>query len=132
MIRRPPRSTRTDTLFPYTTLFRSVEDTVEQLSELAGTFGYAFADVQPDFTRNREDLTMSVNFVLRQAPRVYVERVDVNGNTLTQDKVVRREFRINEGDAFNSLQVKRTTARLKDRKSDGKGKRVSAGEVNGG
>lgn len=89
-----------------------VEDTVEQLSELAGTFGYAFADVQPDFTRNREELTMSVNFVLRQAPRVYVERVDVNGNTLTQDKVVRREFRINEGDAFNSLQVKRTTARI--------------------
>src|SRR3546814_1074948 len=84
-----------------------VEDTVEQLSELAGTFGYAFADVQPDFTRNREELTMSVNFVLRQAPRVYVERVDVNGNTLTQDKVVRREFRINEGDAFNSLQVQR-------------------------
>jgi outer membrane protein insertion porin family len=89
-----------------------VEDTVEQLSELAGTYGYAFADVQPDFDRSREDLTMSVNFVLRQAPRVYVERVDVNGNTLTQDKVVRREFRIAEGDAFNSLQVRRTTARI--------------------
>lgn len=89
-----------------------VEDTVEQLAELAGTFGYAFADVQPDFSRNREDLTMSVNFVLRQAPRVYVERVDVNGNTLTQDKVARREFRLSEGDAFNSLQVKRTAARI--------------------
>jgi len=89
-----------------------VEDTVEQMSELAGTFGYAFADVQPDFSRNREDLTMSVNFVLRQAPRVYVERVDVNGNTLTQDKVARREFRLSEGDAFNSIQVKRTTARI--------------------
>lgn len=91
---------------------KSVEDTVEQLSELAGTFGYAFADVQPEFSRNREDLTMSVNFVLRQAPRVYVERVDVNGNTLTQDKVARREFRLSEGDAFNSLAVKRTTARI--------------------
>ncbi|HAU22773.1 MAG TPA: outer membrane protein assembly factor BamA, partial [Erythrobacter sp.] len=89
-----------------------VEDTVEQISELIGTFGYAFADVQPNFSRNREELTMDVNFVLRQAPRVYVERIDVNGNTLTQDKVVRREFRISEGDAFNSLQVKRTTARI--------------------
>ena len=89
-----------------------VEDTVEQLSELAGTFGYAFADVQPQFSPNRENLTMDVNFVLRQVPRVYVERVDVNGNTLTQDKVVRREFRISEGDAFNSLQVARTTARI--------------------
>ncbi len=89
-----------------------VEDTVEQLTEVAGTFGYAFADVSPQFSRNKDNLTMDVTFVLRQAPRVYVERVDVNGNTLTQDKVVRREFRIAEGDAFNSLQVKRTTARI--------------------
>ncbi|MFN2101018.1 outer membrane protein assembly factor BamA [Altererythrobacter sp. MF3-039] len=89
-----------------------VEDTVEQLTELAGTFGYAFADVSPRFTPNREDLTMNVNFVLREAPRVYVERIDVNGNTLTQDKVVRREMRIAEGDAFNSLQVARSTARI--------------------
>ena len=91
---------------------KQVEDTVERLSELAGTFGYAFADVSPQFSRNKDDLTMDVTFVIRQAPRVYVERVDVNGNTLTQDKVVRREFRIAEGDAFNSLQVKRTTARI--------------------
>ncbi|MFN4112806.1 MAG: outer membrane protein assembly factor BamA [Sphingomonadaceae bacterium] len=92
---------------------KSVEDTVEQLSELAGTFGYAFADVSPQFTRNRDDLTMDVRYVIREAPRVYVERIDVNGNTLTQDKVVRREFRIAEGDAFNSLQVKRSSARIK-------------------
>ena len=89
-----------------------VEDTVEQMSELAGAFGYAFADVQPQFSRNRETLTMDVTFQLAEAPRVYVERIDVNGNTLTQDKVVRREFRISEGDAFNSLQVKRSTARI--------------------
>ncbi len=89
-----------------------VEDTVEQMTELAGTFGYAFADVQPRFTPDRDAKKMNVRFQLREAPRVYVERVDVNGNTLTQDKVVRREFRIAEGDAFNSLQVKRTTARI--------------------
>ena len=89
-----------------------VEDTVEQLNELAGTFGYAFADAQPQFVRNQEDLTMDVTFVLREAPRVYVERIDVNGNTLTQDKVVRREFRVAEGDAFNSLQVKRSSNRI--------------------
>ncbi|RXZ66730.1 outer membrane protein assembly factor BamA [Pelagerythrobacter rhizovicinus] len=89
-----------------------VEDTVEQLNELAGTFGYAFADTQPQFVRNQEDLTMDVTFVLREAPRVYVEQIDVNGNTLTQDKVVRREFRVAEGDAFNSLQVKRSSNRI--------------------
>ncbi len=91
---------------------KSVEDTVEQLTELAGRFGYAFADVQPRFNRNKDDLTMDITFILRQAPRVYVERVDVNGNTLTQDKVIRREFRLAEGDAFNSLGVQRTTARI--------------------
>ena len=89
-----------------------VEDTVEQMTELAGTFGYAFADVSPSFSRDPETLTMSVTFVLREAPRVYVERIDVNGNTLTQDKVIRREFRIAEGDAFNSLSVARSTARI--------------------
>jgi len=89
-----------------------VEDTVEQITELAGTFGYAFADVAPQFRRSKDDLTMNVTFLLRQAPRVYVERVDVNGNTLTQDKVIRREFRVSEGDAFNSIGVQRTTARI--------------------
>ena len=91
---------------------KTVEDTVEQLTELAGRFGYAFADVQPRFKRDPETLKMNVTFVLREAPRVYVERVDINGNTLTQDKVVRREFRIAEGDAFNSLAVQRTNARV--------------------
>lgn len=91
---------------------KTVEDTVEQLTELAGRYGYAFADVQPRFNRNPEDRKMNVTFVLREAPRVYVERVDINGNTLTQDKVIRREFRLAEGDAFNSLGVQRTTARI--------------------
>jgi len=90
-----------------------VEDTIDKLNETAGAFGYAFADVRPQYDRNKEDLTMGITFVIAEAPRVYVERIDVNGNTLTQDKVVRREFRLAEGDAFNSLQVKRSTNRIK-------------------
>ena len=89
-----------------------VEDTVEQLSELAGRFGYAFADVQPRFSPDRDAKTMGITFQIAEAPRVYVERVDINGNTLTQDKVIRREFRLSEGDAFNSLAVQRSTARI--------------------
>lgn len=92
---------------------KMVEDQVDALTETAGAFGYAFADVRPDFSRNKDDLTMSVTFRIAEAPRVYVERVDVNGNTLTQDKVVRREFRLAEGDAFNTFQVKRSTNRIK-------------------
>ncbi|MFD1107176.1 outer membrane protein assembly factor BamA [Sphingobium olei] len=91
---------------------KQVEDTVDTLSETAGLFGYAFADVSPDFNRSKEDLTMGINFRIGNAPRVYVERVDINGNTLTQDKVVRREFRLAEGDAFNSFLVKRSKDRI--------------------
>ncbi len=89
-----------------------VEDTIERLNQTLGTFGYAFADVRPEYARNKDELTMSLTFQIAEAPRVYVEKIDVNGNTLTQDKVVRREFRLSEGDAFNSLQVKRSTARI--------------------
>ncbi|HQS11923.1 MAG TPA: outer membrane protein assembly factor BamA [Sphingorhabdus sp.] len=92
---------------------KMVEDTVESLSETAGLFGYAFADVNPDFQRDKETLTMGITFNVAESPRVFVERIDINGNTLTQDKVVRREFRLNEGDAFNSIQVKRTAERIK-------------------
>lgn len=88
-----------------------VEDTVEGLQQSVGTFGY-LADVRPQFERSKDDLTMGITFVLAEAPRVYVERVDVNGNTLTQDKVIRREFRLAEGDAFNTFQIKRSTNRI--------------------
>ncbi len=92
---------------------KQVEDTVERLSETAGLFGYAFADIRPQFTRNKDTLTMDILFQVAESDRVYVERIDINGNTLTQDKVVRREFRLNEGDAFNSFQVKRSANRIK-------------------
>jgi outer membrane protein insertion porin family len=92
---------------------KKVEDTVEGLAESAGLFGYAFADVNPQFRRNKEALTMSIVFDVAETPRVFVERIEINGNTHTVDKVVRREFRLNEGDAFNSVQVKRTTERIK-------------------
>ncbi|EMD84562.1 outer membrane protein assembly factor BamA [Pacificimonas flava] len=90
-----------------------IEDAIDRMQETAGLLGYAFADVQPQFTRNREDLTMDVVFVIREAPRVYVERIDINGNVITKDRVVRREFRLVEGDAFNSFLVKRSEARIR-------------------
>ena len=89
-----------------------IDNTVEGLTETAGAFGYAFAEVRPRISRNPEDRTMDVTFTVADAPRVYVEAIEINGNTLTQDKVIRREFRIAEGDAFSSLQVRRSTARI--------------------
>ncbi len=91
---------------------QKVEDTVNALTETAGLLGYAFADVRPRFDRDKEKRLMNVSFVLGEAPRVYIERVEINGNTITKDKVVRREFRLGEGDAFNSYLVKRSRDRI--------------------
>jgi len=89
-----------------------VEDTVDNMTEAAGLLGYAFADIRPQFQRDKDTLTMSMTFRVAEAPRVYVERVDINGNTITADKVIRREFRLAEGDAFNSVRVKRSRDRI--------------------
>ncbi|MBA3667672.1 MAG: outer membrane protein assembly factor BamA [Sphingomonas sp.] len=89
-----------------------VEDTVTGLNELAGAKGYAFADVSPDFNRDAEKKEMNLTFRVGETPRVYVERINIQGNTVTRDKVIRREFRLNEGDAFNALKVKRSQDRI--------------------
>jgi outer membrane protein insertion porin family len=91
---------------------QKIENTVETLTETAGLLGYAFADVRPQFERNKDDLKMNITFQIAEVPRVYVERVAINGNTITQDNVIRREFRLVEGDAFNSIKVKRSKDRL--------------------
>jgi outer membrane protein insertion porin family len=91
---------------------KTVEDTVDALTETAGTLGYAFADVSPKFDRDKDAKTMTITFQLADAPRVYVEAVNINGNTITRDKVVRREFRLAEGDAFNGFRVKRSRDRI--------------------
>ncbi len=91
---------------------KQVEDTVTTLNETAGLFGYAFADIRPNYQRDKEARTMTLTFNVGDAPRVYVERIDIAGNTYTQDKVLRREFRLNEGDAFNSIRVKRSRDRI--------------------
>jgi outer membrane protein insertion porin family len=91
---------------------KKVEDTVDGLAEAAGAYGYAFADVRPEFQRDREKLTMTLNFNIAEARRTYVERIEITGNTQTQDKVIRREMRIAEGDAFNTFLVKRSQDRI--------------------
>ena len=91
---------------------QKVESTVDTLTETAGLLGYAFADVRPQFNRDKDKREMNITFSINEAPRVYVERININGNTLTKDSVIRREFRLTEGDAFNSFKVKRSKDRL--------------------
>jgi outer membrane protein insertion porin family len=89
-----------------------VEDAVTNLNEAAGALGYAFADINPAYDRDAEKKLMNLTIRVAPTPRVYVERIDITGNTSTRDKVIRREFRLNEGDAFNALKVKRSQDRI--------------------
>jgi outer membrane protein insertion porin family len=91
-----------------------VEDTVTGLNEVAGARGYAFSDVSPNFERDAEKHVMNLTFHVGETPRVYVERINIQGNTVTRDKVIRREFRLNEGDAFNAFKVKRSQDRIQN------------------
>lgn len=91
---------------------KAVEDVVAGLSEIAGAQGYAFAEINPAYDRDAENKLMNIQFRVNESPRVYVERIDINGNTITRDKVIRREFRVNEGDAFNALKIKRSQDRI--------------------
>ncbi|WP_051531804.1 outer membrane protein assembly factor BamA [Sphingomonas sp. URHD0057] len=91
---------------------KEVEDAVTDVNAQAGNLGYAFADINPAYDRDPEKKLMNVTLKITETPRVYVERIDITGNTSTRDKVIRREFRLNEGDAFNALKLKRSQDRI--------------------
>ncbi len=92
----------------------AVEHSISVLTDALGNRGYAFVDVKPQITRHREEHTLDVVFNVSEGPRVYVERIDITGNVRTLDKVIRREFRLVEGDAFNTDKMKRSKERIKN------------------
>jgi outer membrane protein insertion porin family len=90
-----------------------VDKSLDVLTNAAGGKGYAFAQVHPRIRRNRENRTIDVIFDVEQGARVYIEKINITGNTRTLDKVIRREFRLVEGDAFNRTLVDRSRTRIK-------------------
>ncbi len=90
-----------------------VEDAIDTLNFAAGTTGYAFVDIQPDIKRNRDEKTVDLVFNVVEGPRVYVERIDIVGNTTTLDYVIRRELEVVEGDAFNRILLDRSRNRVR-------------------
>jgi len=92
----------------------AVERSVEALSDAVGLRGVPFVEVRPRVTRDRENRRVDVTFEVAEGTRAYVERIDITGNSRTADRVIRREFRIAEGDAFNAAQVRRSRQRIRD------------------
>ncbi len=92
----------------------SVEKSVEEMQIEASRRGYAFAVVRPRGDRNFDAHTVTVVFTVDEGPRTYIERINIRGNTRTRDYVIRREFDISEGDAYNRALVDRAERRLKN------------------
>lgn len=91
----------------------AVETEIARLERLAIREGVNFVRVEPRVTRNDRDLTLDVEFLLTRGERVFVERIDIEGNTTTLDRVVRRQFRLVEGDPFNPREIRESAERVR-------------------
>jgi outer membrane protein insertion porin family len=89
-----------------------IENSVVAMTEEIGKLGYAFVQVEPQPTKHEAERVIDINYVINEGPRVYIERIDINGNVRTLDKVIRRELRVDEGDAFNTALLRRSRQRI--------------------
>lgn len=89
-----------------------VDKSIFGITKTVASRGYAFSQVRPQGDRDAANATINLKFVVDEGPRVYIERINVRGNTRTRDYVIRREFDIGEGDAYNKVLIDRTERRL--------------------
>jgi outer membrane protein insertion porin family len=90
-----------------------IDNNIARMENLALQQGLNFVRVEPRITRNDRDLTLDVTFAITRGPRIFVERIDIEGNTTTLDEVVRRQFRTVEGDPFNPREIRRAAERIR-------------------
>lgn len=89
-----------------------VEDSIIALSEAAAGEGFPFTQITPRGNRDFSNGTISVTYLIDKGQRAYIERIEIRGNTRTADYVIRREFDLSEGDAFNQVMIRRAKKRL--------------------
>ena len=90
-----------------------IDNTITRMEALALNKGLTFVQIEPRITRNDRDLTVDLTLALVRGPRVFVERIDIEGNTTTLDQVIRRQFRTVEGDPFNPREIRNGAERIR-------------------
>jgi len=90
-----------------------IENTVTRMERRALDLGLDFIQITPRLSRNENALSLDVSLEISQGPKIFVERINIKGNTTTLDRVIRRQFEVVEGDAFNPRQIRRTTERIR-------------------
>lgn len=90
-----------------------VENSIARMERLANKQGKDFLRIEPRITRNDRDQTLDVEFVLSRGPRIFVERIEIEGNTTTLDRVIRQQFKVAEGDPFNPREIRESAERIR-------------------
>lgn len=90
-----------------------IEEIANSLTDLAGQRGFAFVQVRPRPVKNTEDRIIDVTFDIAEGPRVFIERIDIEGNTQTLDRVVRREIPLVEGDPFDTRKIRQARTNIR-------------------
>lgn len=91
-----------------------IEETIQNITDELGREGYAFVEITPVFKKDPKTQVADVTFKVKEGARVFVNRIDITGNSRTLDKVIRREFRLNEGDPFNTDKIRRSRQRIEN------------------
>ena len=91
-----------------------IEETIQNITDELGREGYAFVEITPVFKKDPKTQVADVTFKVKEGARVFVNRIDITGNSRTLDKVIRREFRLNEGDPFNTDRIRRSRQRIEN------------------
>lgn len=90
-----------------------IENNITRMENLAVRKGLNFLRIEPRLTRNERESTLDVEYVLSRGPKIFVERIDIEGNTTTLDQVIRRQFRSVEGDPFNPREIRQAAERIR-------------------
>ncbi|MFT6332190.1 MAG: outer membrane protein insertion porin family [Lentimonas sp.] len=91
-----------------------VDGTINKMVEIMSEKGYAFADISPVLTRDKEKKIIDIEYVIKETSRIYINQISIKGNTRTMDEVVRREMRVREGDAYNIIKINRSRQRIRN------------------
>ena len=92
-----------------------LDENMQRINDKLGENGYAFVDIKPVITKNAEHPDhLDINFVINESQKVYINKINIQNNSRTVDKVIRREFKVEEGDAFNVLKIKKSRQNIEN------------------
>jgi outer membrane protein insertion porin family len=90
-----------------------IDNNITRMETLALRQGLNFVRVEPRLTRDPANQAVNIEFAIVRGERIFVERIDIEGNATTLDQVIRRQFRTVEGDPFNPREIRQSAERIR-------------------